>query len=325
MKYLSFIFILSTSLFVQTMAQNQVNFEFSDGISNVNVKNRMEAQLSRLLTAINEAEAANREINFSGIDIDPMASQTITALWENAHFRCLDDDIVEHCLSIKSNGRTREYQARNIAVEMKPVDAAYTDDVNQEVCVNFNLAGKITDFNIAMGIHQYTRLMKEGIKTEDVEERTMIIKFCEEFRTAYMKRDLKYLEAIFSDDALIITGKVFIRKKSEIQLSKKDYEYTTWTKKKYLAHMKDIFNNPRTGTINVNFSDYRIVRHNSKRNYYGVTLFQNWRTDAYQDDGIVFLLWDFEDKEHPKIEVRTWQPMDTDENEVFTINRFKLR
>lgn len=325
MKHLKFILLLTISLSLQTMAQNQVNFEFSDGISNVSVKSTMERQLSRLLTAINEAEAANSEINFSGINIDLMASQTITALWENAHFRCLDDDIVEHCLSIKSNGRTREYQARNIAVEMKPINASYTDDINQEICVNFDLTGKITDFNIAMGIHQYTRLMKEGIKTEDIEERTMIIKFCEEFRTAYMKRDLKYLEAIFSDDALIITGKVFIHKKSEIQLSQKDYDYTTYTKKQYLSHMKDIFNNPRTGTINVNFSDYRIVKHSSRPNYYGVTLIQNWRTNVYGDDGIVFLIWDFEDKEHPKIEVRTWQPMDTAESEVFSLSRFKLR
>lgn len=306
-------------------AQDNVSFEFSDGISNQSLKSKMEDQLSRLLTAINQAESVNGNINFTGINIDSNASQSITALWENAHFRCVDDDIVEHCLSLKRNGRIYGYQARNIAVEMKPMNESYTDDKNQEICVNFDTNGTISDFNITMGITQYTRLMKEGLEIADIDERAQIIHFCEQFKNAYMKRDINFMENIFSEDALIITGKVILRKKSEVQMAQKDYEYTVKNKQQYLNSLKAIFNNPRTGAINVNFKDYRIKRHGSKTNYYGVTLVQNWHSGTYHDEGIVFLVWDFTDKENPKIQVRTWQPMDTDENEVFTLNRFKLR
>lgn len=320
------IFMLIIVFCVQIgIAQDEVNFEFSDGINNAALKNRMEGQLSRLLTAINQAETNNGDINFTGINIDPVASQSLTALWENAHFRCLDDDIVEHCLLLKRNGRIYGYQARNIAVEMKPIDESYTDDINQEICVNFDTNGTINDFNITMGITQYTRLMKEGLEIGDIDEREQIIHFCEQFKNAYMQRDLQFMEDVFSEDALIITGKVIRRKKSEVQMAQKDYEYTVKTKRQYLDGLRAIFNSPRTGAINVNFKEYRIKRHGSKPNYYGVTLIQNWSTNTYKDEGIVFLVWDFTDKDNPKIQVRTWQPMDTDENEVFTLKRFKLR
>lgn len=306
-------------------SQDEVNFEFSDGISNAVLKQRMERQLSLLLTAINRAESAGGLINFTGINIEPSASMGITSLWENAHFRCIDDDIVEHCLVLKRNGRVYGYQARNIAIEMKPQYDNYQDEKEQEICVDFDTKGNISDLNITMGINQYSRLMKEGAEIEDLDERMQVIKFCEDLKNAYMKRDLQFMENIFSDDALIITGKVIMRQKAEIGMSQKDYEYTVKTKKEYLKKLREVFNNPRTGAINVNFREYRVKRHNAKPNYYGVTLIQDWNTDGYSDQGIVFLVWDFSNKEQPKIQVRTWQPMDTDESEVFTLKRFKLR
>lgn len=306
-------------------AQDEVNFEFSDGIRDVALKAKMEQQMCRLLTAINSAASNEGDINFTGINIDPIASQSITALWANAHFRCVDDDIVEHCLAMKRNGRVYKYQARNIAVEMIPMDDSYSDDLNQEICVDFDLTGKICDVNIAMDINQYARLMKEGLDIGDVDEREQIIQFCENFANYYCKKDLANLEAIFSDDALIITGKEIIRSKPELGMAKKDYEYTVQTKKQYLTNLRRLFTNPRTGSVTVRFSDYEIKRHGSKPNYYGVTIKQYWRTNVYQDEGIVFLVWDFTNKEKPKIQVRTWQPMSTEEDEIFTLSRFKLR
>ena len=42
-------------------------------------------------------------------------------------------------------------------------------------------------------------------------------------------------------------------------------------------------------------------------------------------EGIVFLVWNFTNEERPKIEVRTWQAMSTEEREIFTLNNFILR
>ena len=192
-------------------AQNQVNVEISDGINNATLKQRMETNLSRLLTAINKASSQKADINFTGIGISDMASQSLTSLWANARFHCVDDDIVEHGLSLKRAGRVYQYQVRNIPVEMEIVDEAFTDDVNQEVEVDFDLSGKIIDFNVSIDKHQYTRILKEGFDVGDADERLEIISFCTRLKNAYINKDLKALDDIFSDDALIVTGKVMTR------------------------------------------------------------------------------------------------------------------
>ena len=135
-------------------AQDAVVFEFSDGIGNPALKSKMERQAANLLTAINRAQSANSDINFSGIDIDDMATQSICMLWNNVHFRTMDDDIVDRCLQLRNSSNSlRGYQVRNVAIEMFPLDDTYTDDRNQEVCVDFDPAGNIVDFNISMVMH----------------------------------------------------------------------------------------------------------------------------------------------------------------------------
>ena len=85
-----------------------------------------------------------------------------------------------------------------------------------------------------------------------------------------------------------------------------------------------------TTNVNVTFDEIKIVRHGAKPNYYGVTLRQGWNTknyskiDKYSDEGIVFIVWDFTDEFNPKIMVRTWQPMNVDDKDVFTLGNFKL-
>lgn len=288
-------------------AQDEVAFEFSDGIDNAALKSRMEQQVSRLLTAINKAESSNGYINFNGIKIDPMASQSITALWENVRFRCVDDDIVEHCLSIKGNGRVKEYQIRNIPIEMKPVDQSYTDDLYQEVCINFTPTGTISDFNITMGIQQYTKIMKEGATLKDFNERMQIVGVCDQLKTAYNKKDIQFIEKIFSNDALIITGKVITTKHAEGFTSQK-IQYNKQSKQQYIQNLRGVFK--RNSHINVDFVEESISvkRHPVNPKLYGVTLRQKWTSGAYHDDGWLFLVWDFTDEDAPQIHVRTWQP-----------------
>lgn len=307
---------------VTMIGQEKVNLEFSDGIETGKVKSHMERNASLLLTAINQAESTNSDINYSGIDIDNLASQSIGMMWKNVHFRIVDDDIVDHCLSIRSSkGTVIGYQVRNIAIEMKPFDDSYDGDLNQEVCINFDRDGKISDFNIAMGLHQYTKLMKEGEMINDIDRRMQILHWVEQFRNAYIQKDINFMENVFSDDALIITGKVVKRRHTDMKPI--NVEYTTQGKQQYLAGLRRVFRN--NSYINVKFDDITIVRHGAKPNYYGVTLKQGWNTKGYSDEGVVFIVWDFTDELHPQIHVRTWQPMQTEEGDIFTLRNFKLR
>jgi len=95
------IFCLLVGLLVLTAAHAQkVSFEFSDGIDDGSLKTKMEQQMSSLLTAINEANTSNNDINFSGVDITDDASASLTMTWEQVHFSIEDDDIVDYCVRL---------------------------------------------------------------------------------------------------------------------------------------------------------------------------------------------------------------------------------
>jgi len=316
-----FAIVLFCMACVMLHAQDAVHFEFSDGIEDYALKRKMEQQISALLTAINRAESNSSNINYLGIDIDDLASQSIGMMWNNVHFRIVDDDIVEHCLRMKtSSGKILGYQVRNIAIEMKPLDDSYTGDLYQEVCINLDPKGTITDFNITLALNQYMRIVKEGDSLHDLDKRMQILYWVEEFRNAYDKKDIDFMEKVFSEDALIVTGKVM--KRVDCEIPKPKVEYTTMGKQQYLANLRRVF--ARNSYINVHFDGISVRRHASKPNFYGVTLVQRWSSTTYSDEGIVFIIWDFSDEERPKILVRTWQPMEVDDNEVFKLKDFKL-
>ncbi len=316
MTALSFIFTMAS-------AQNNVDFEIADGLSDAALKTRMERQVSRLLTAINTAESNGGNVNFSGLDIDDMASHSIVMLWDNVRFRTLDDEIVTNCLRL-GGGQSDSWQVRNIEVEMKPLDDTYKGSKIQEVSIDFDSDGRIVDFNFTLGINQYMRIMKEGVELDDLDRRMQILHYVEQFRNAYNQKDIDFMDAVFSDDALIITGKVIRRVPNEVQMrsNRPEIQYTKQSKQQYLANLKRVF--ARNGYVNVKFDEIKVLRHGANPNFYGVTLVQHWNSSNYSDEGILFLVWNFENPDAPQINVRTWQPMETPDEDVFTLDNFKI-
>ena len=310
-------------IFTMASAQNNVDFEIADGLSNATLKTRMELQVSRLLTAINTAESNGGNVNFSGIDIDDMASHSIVMLWENVRFRTLDDEVVTNCLRL-GGGQSDSWQVRNIEVEMKPLDDTYQGNKIQEVSIDFDKNGRIVDFNFTLGINQYMRIMKEGVELDDLDRRMQILHYVEQFRNAYNQKDIDFMDAVFSEDALIITGKVIRRVPNELQIrsNRPEIQYTKQSKQQYLANLKRVF--ARNGYVNVKFDEIKVLRHGANPNFYGVTLVQHWNSSNYSDEGILFLVWNFENPDAPQINVRTWQPMETPDDEVFTLDNFKI-
>lgn len=310
-------------IFTMASAQDNVDFEIADGLSNATLKTRMERQVSRLLTAINTAESNGGNVNFSGIDIDDMASHSIVMLWENVRFRTLDDEVVTNCLRL-GGGQSDSWQVRNIEVEMKPLDDTYKGNKIQEVSIDFDKNGRIVDFNFTLGINQYMRIMKEGVELDDLDRRMQILHYVEQFRNAYNQKDIDFMDAVFSEDALIITGKVIRRVPNELQIrsNRPEIQYTKQSKQQYLANLKRVF--ARNGYVNVKFDEIKVLRHGANPNFYGVTLVQHWNSSNYSDEGILFLVWNFENPDAPQINVRTWQPMETPDDEVFTLDNFKI-
>ena len=113
-----------------------------------------------------------------------------------------------------------------------------------------------------------------------------------------------------------------------LYLSSEQVRYSVKSKREYLNHLKTIFK--RNQRIDVEFNDFTIKRHPTKKGIYGVSVKQSYKSDTYSDEGYLFLLWDFRDQTAPRIHVRTWQPRMVDEHtplpeqEIFNIGSFNL-
>jgi hypothetical protein len=286
-----------------TMASAQVKVSLTDGIDNNVVKQKMENAISKILTEANEAQRAGRQMHYSQLGIPADVQGSLAALWENSPFVCMDEEIVEHCISTV-NG----YQVRNIPLLLKPVNPSdiADDEDYQEAVVSFDKQGNITSFYLSISMNLYMNVVKANRDITDLRRRQLILDYVEQFRTSYNQKDINFLEAVFSDDALIITGKVTKRKSNDgIPLPDK-IEYTKYTKVQYLNNLRKVF--ARNRYIRVTFDEIEVMRHPVNKDFYGVTLHQGWTSETYHDDGYLFLLWDFRDEQHPQIHVRTWQP-----------------
>lgn len=277
----------------------------TDGLKNEQLKKKMEQSLSTLLTEVNAAHEEGRNINYASLRLPSDVETTISMLWENSPFLCIDDLVSQKCLS-KQNG---EYQLRNIPLLLKSQDQ---EDEYQEGIVTFDKNGNISSFHLAIAMNLYMNVLKQGKDVTDHRYREMILDFTERFRTAYNEHNINFLDAVFSDDALIITGKVIERRTADGIRLPDEVIYKKQTKNQYLTNLRRIFNNDKKNLIRVDFDELEVISHpNPAPEYarcYGVTLHQSYKSGTYSDEGYLFLLWDFTDENNPKIHVRTWQP-----------------
>lgn len=312
--------VLVTGVFADT----KVNFSIIDGIDNSSVKAKIENTLSRVLTEVNTAQLEKRTVNISVMGIPDNVGTSLSLLWENSPFICADSEITEHCLTTK-NG----YQVRNIPLLMKPINSTdISDEEYQGAVADFDRNGNIEGFHIAISMNLYMNVIKSNIELTDLRRRQLILDYVEQFRTAYNLKDINFLNQVFSDDALIITGKVVKQKPVDnIQLPDK-IVYTKQGKKEYISKLSQIFKYNKQ--IKVTFDEIQVMRHASNTNIYGVTLHQGYSADRYHDDGYIFILWDFTDESAPTIHVRTWQPdqfngKKLDKDDIFGLSDFEIQ
>lgn len=179
------------------------------------------------------------------------------------------------------------------------------------------------------GNHPFRReaqkILSGKLEEDDSLRRTQILNYCEHFRAAYPSRDIDFLRQVFSDNALIIVGStVKTGGKAASGQSSDKVRYSIRSKNEYLEKLSKVFGSSKK--LNVEFSDFKIMRHPTAENIYGVTLRQKYESDGYSDDGRLFLLWDFRNPSMPLIHVRTWQPTEDikDEDDAISISDFNL-
>ena len=274
---------------------NAVSVTISDGIDNLSIKLKMENAIERILNEVNSAQADHRMLNFYAMGVNQQVQRSMGMLWENTPFRCTDEEIVEHCISTGKG-----YQIRNIPLMMKPTgEREFNEDEYQEAVISFDKQGR----------------------------RQMILDYVEQFRTAYNQKDINFLNQIFSEDALIITGNVITQKHPEGFITQK-IRYNKQNKQQYLNNLRRVFK--LTKYIKVYFDDIEVMIHPTNPNYYGVILHQGWTSNTYHDEGYVFLLWNFTNEYAPEITVRTWQPdkiagRELARDEIFSLSDFDIQ
>ena len=312
------------------IAYNQVRLVINDGIDNQQLKQRMEQAVSAVMTEINRSYEQNlTKLTFPDSYINKEAQEGLNQLWQNDHMRCVEEEIVERLITTYQG-----YQVRSIPLIVNSASGGEQLGY-QEAVINFDNDGVITSFYYTINPELYSKLRMDQMRNRryevtDIKDRMMILDYVEHFRTSYNQKDLKFLRQVFSDDALIITGRVVKVKKSEVVPSGKKVIYTTQTKQQYLDNLARAFKT--NSYIKVSFDDVVIVEHPTIHGIYGVTVHQKWNTARYSDEGYVFMVWDFRNPEVPQIHVRTWQPDYIDKergqklnpNDVFTLGDFDL-
>lgn len=279
----------------------------------------VENNVSAFLTAVNTSFIAQKGINWSGITVTENGKQRVNDLYNTAAFRCGETRITLNLLNLPGG----DLQLRNIPVIVKDGNTTAREDL----IITLNAKGEIKDLFFGIEQHRYKELASQGETLQDFRRRQFILDFLENFRTAYNRKDLALLEATFSENALIIVGRVVEETDRGIDagasLGRKKVELIKRSKQEYLSNLKQVFK--RSQYINVRFNEIEIVKHGLQKDIYGVNLLQKWTSGSYSDEGYLFLMIDFENENHPLIHVRSWQPeKHTAREEVIELGDFDI-
>lgn len=295
------------------LANANGQFKIVEGISDNQLKATMESNVNEMLSLFNKAANLHaKNIKLSKEKFTNEAVKEIGLIWKGSAMVFPSVNIMSRCLKT-----SRGYQVRGIPVDIEQAD---DNEKRQELTIDFLTNGKICNVAIAIDMNRYEQIMAEKSSDIDYARRQVIIDFVENFRTAYNRKDIKLLNSVFSDKALIITGKVITEKPNSdmdrLTLRNNKVVYIKQTKLEYIQKLNSIFKMNKF--VNVKFEDIDVVQHPKYDDIYGVTLKQYWHTSHYSDEGYLFLMIDFRDANNPLIQVRTWQPYKNNVGQVIT-------
>ena len=195
---------------------------------------------------------------------------------------------------------------------------------NETVVIDFDETGKIYNFGYTINPALHELFEQQGTAVGDWDYRQIAIKFLENYKTSYITKNIEDVETLYSEDAIIITGKVVKRTKldKEISTDFSDDEiiYFKKTKREHIASQKEVFANNRFVWLQFDTFNIEIAPIDS---VYGVSMKQNYYSSTYKDEGYLFLLIDFRG-ENPLIHVRNWQPGEWDLAKQMKLENFRF-
>ena len=306
------VFVVFSS--ANVLAQEPVEIFIAD-FNDDALRLKMEQNASAFLSDVNQAFSDESDSIADSSYFINSYTEEFSALWNSTPFYIPENTIIESVNKL-SSGR---YEMRNVPAYF--VDPS-SEEHYEEAVLQFSPSGLISEFRIGLAAHRFQEIMDAGQDEIDNANRETILNFVENFRTSYNRKDIDYINTVFSDQALIIVGRV-IENTGEESAYQQQVEYLQFTKGEYIDRLRRLFS--RNEWINVGYEDIGIIRHPKHPEIYGVSLTQYYSSATYSDEGYLFLLIDFEDPDKPLIHVRTWQPKRvTPEDEVFHIGYMEI-
>ena len=190
----------------------------------------------------------------------------------------------------------------------------------ENVVFSFDQNGLINDVTFGLESESLQDILSKT-KWED-DAKMVLINFLEGYKTAFALMNIDHISSIFSEDALIITGKKVVKTVVEggIQLQGEAYEYNRQTKAQYIRNLERSFRSKEY--INLKFSNVSVLKttRGTNTNLYGIQVKQDYFSSNYGDSGYLYLLVDISDQTRPLIHVRTWQPEPDPDFGIYGIN-----
>ena len=324
MKRIYLILLILATIATIANAQFECSLKISDGLSDTILRAKIEQNCSQLLTELGYAFAEMRTPDFDSISIKNEAKDVILQIWNlTSPFNSSVSEI-ERKIVKNQDG----WQIRDISIFMP---AAEKEKQKQSIIINLTGNGIIDYIYMIPSNQDISSILTAGQSVKEFSRRQKILNFVEQFRTAYNTKDLSFINNVFSDDALIISGVVVkvVKSDNSINIPDEKIIYTKQNKVQYLRKLKSIFESNKYINIAFEYGDNPVVQHPKHKDLYGVTFKQYWNTSNYKDVGYIFLMIDFEDEENPIIHVRTWQPdeyngKELSREEIFSVTSFNI-
>jgi hypothetical protein len=200
----------------------------------------------------------------------------------------------------------------------------------ENVVFTFNHEHQINSLSLALGDVAINDILSKPTGFGSLEEKYFLIRFMEDYKTAYSLKRLDYIQAIFDDNALIIVGNVVKKSDEPVEqvrnmygsLSNEQIEYIWLSKSEYIERLQRVFN--RNEFINIRFEDNEVRKTETDDRIYGIQIAQHYYSSTYADKGYLFLMIDLKDTLNPKIYVRTWQPEKNPDGSIFGLHDFRF-
>ncbi len=283
----------------------QVKFQFAYDFKNKEFKQKVENNISALLTELTKTSNNNDTIRLSGVNISKEASRRLKYLCKNYTIHCLFKFNVQGYLH-DING----YQVRQIPVIVTPVGND-NEKKNKSLVISFDKKGTITGVRIGIEDNLTIDVFSTISSTSDLKRIRFMLKTIEDYCSYYMEKNLDALKNDFSNDLFCVyndNGKPI--EKSELcryVLLNNHKDSIAFKPKRYINIIRKMFCD--NDIFNINISNIELTRHSANPNYYAlwfnIDIVSN-KTTQQTVDGLVFILWNFEDEDHPVTPIKIW-------------------